>query len=665
MAGPSYLSVGQVVDPYAGAQKALSQVGDIYNQFYDNTKKAEEANTLRLQREELQRARDNQLARKEHMQNFDPRLGIGGRGIDKDLYAQSQEERKKLEADNLAAFNAGNPAAKSPEEYAKLLDEADKSLITRKASEDVIREGLLRSGLYSPTEIDLLTPFYVRGVTDVSAKVAASQASADAEWERWLKTSGIPLEIQKAYLDDDKNKATIHRGELSWLNTQTRAGGSGSGSSGGSRNGRPSDLTMEEQTKFSEWGERRLGSKIWNRDGRNAEKLVFGSPIRINKALAEAGWPRETFVTTGETAQFAVNNVDSGLLDRSLRAEVDSPHGFEAEFSTWAGLPPRKSDGSFMTPQEYDAQGGDLRTIRSGSVYSGGGMSREGLPPPVLTGIRPELISAIQNIPEYRTKSKDDVHTEMINKVYKDLRLNVAGSKNADEEGELTKRAKEVANRLGNYNMSNVTTPIKNAMNETGIGNTADSGTSSGTSDRGVTPSSNIPAPEQPIPHDVLLPYGQPRTSVEADINDAVIRMAELQRGLANPSLSPAERRNLYQEAEVIRDSLRQLPDSDRIFENISGNARQIRMQSAQDQAQAREEQNRRELSTEQIQQLRELLAGSLSPTVRRINEDRLQQLLRAYPDLEEPTPVNPRSGLTRYEQLQQNYYERYPDRRR
>lgn len=168
---------------------------------------------------------------------------------------------------------------------------------------------------------------------------------------------------------------------------------------------------------------------------------------------------------------------------------------------------------------------------------------------------------------------------------------------------------------------------------------------------------------QQPISRDVLLPYGQPQTPVEVDINNAVARMAELQSGLANPNLSQTERRELYQEAKTIRDSLRQLPDSDRIFENISGNARQIRIQSAQDQARAQEEQSRRELSSEQIQQLRELLAGNLSPTVRRINEDRLQQLLQAYPDLEESISVNPRSGLSNYEQLRQNYYERYPNR--
>lgn len=207
-------------------------------------------------------------------------------------------------------------------------------------------------------------------------------------------------------------------------------------------------------------------------------------------------------------------------------------------------------------------------------------------------------------------------------------------------------------------------------------------GTGSGANDRGITPPADgggepniiggtrtvAPVPEQPpqqsqqpISRDILLPYSQPKTPIEADINDVVIRMREIQNSLADPSLSSkvkfyTGKGEFYKEGRTILDSLKHLPDSDRILEALRTNARQAELESKQTQASAKEEQERIERAAVEAKQIEKRLASNISPALRSIDEDRLQQLLEVYPDLKDPANVNRLSALSTLEQIRQVY---------
>lgn len=612
MASPRFIGIRDVVDPYKGLQDSVSKVGDIYRQY---DKDAQEAQRIRNEearqneRLEMARATHNQQQEKyaeeqrrnEVIRGFDPEKQIENYGIPERFIPEINKPEQQVRdyysrTPLIAAGNGaeGTQARQQVEESfpalrAQARSEAfDATTAQRQGLDYLISQGVPAGDAVAIVQARTL------GQSSIAdkAKAIADQAK-DADDRAW----------EQAKLQKDILVAQIRN------NKPSTSGGTGSntGSSSGVTPVTAAAVNKAIKDLTPVIGD---GAFWWSGDA----TTVAGN---VNASIREINTKRQA-----HNEQVALGKIDA---PRMPLVSFEEGVNWLTETAEVGGNVEFKTPGSVKTFLEDRASQRDFNTAVKAAEK---GKGRAGEP---ITG------ADIQSIMPQRTVVPpiDDV-----------IRSRVTAS--------YAKLFPEVFPKP-----TSATTSIPRPSNAPADGG-AGTGTNSKTGDSSTTegepniiagtlnrvPTDNEdPASkqtQQANSRGVRLPYNaESPTSAQAAINTAVTRLEEIQTILAGPDLGWGGKKKLREEAKTIRDSLTQLPDRDRIFEAIRGNADQAKEQGAKEKAQAQEEQKSRESIINEAIKIKERLAtGTLPPYLQKVENDRLQQLEQSFPDLKDSSSI-------------------------
>lgn len=603
MSGPRFIGIRDVVDPYKGLQDSVSKVGDIYRQYNKDIQEADRIrNEEARQSEQLAMQRTaHEIAVGEHTEkerirgvtrDFDPHTAIGSN------YGISEKLTPELEKLNQQVWDHHNTKTFETEK------EKEQARLGVEKNLSALRDGARDRDLAKSQYIDHLIKQGVpieRAV--VLAEASTSRYSSSSEMYANLQAQAKATDARA--MDVAKIRADFLSKALTAYKDRTTTGSTG-GTNVIKENFDDVGIKLEDQKKAAENFRTIIGDGFnpdgifgWTGDATTAVNSIVASVTELNNATAVHN-----------------KNVTLGKTKGELRKYID----FNDAVKWVGGTAERGGDIKFASPGELKVFIGDTAKRRDFSevankareldakIKAGGSITREDLDSIIPQGIQ---------IP-----ARDEAVLSTITASYARM-----------FPGAFPKP-------------TSVTTPIARPPNTTADGG-AGTGTNSERGDRGTTPpladgqlniiggtldaqaSEQSEQAKQPISRGVRLPFdAESQTSGEADINKAVTRLSEIQTILAGPDLGWGGKKKLREEAKIIRDSLTQLPVRDRVFEAIRGNADQAKEQAVEEKAKADQEQKRKESEEKEVKQIRERLAGNLSPTVERINKDRLQELL-------------------------------------
>lgn len=158
MAAPQYLSVGNVVDPFESAQKAVGKAGDIYNQFFENKRKVDEGNNALLQQDYLNTFNEKEADRLENQrikvnQQNDDNIAITKQNNE---FNQDINNRTTLLAEQnyevQKAARAGTKRVANTELDARLFQGLDPIAITEIKRIEALNDAEYKAGVEAGTE---------------------------------------------------------------------------------------------------------------------------------------------------------------------------------------------------------------------------------------------------------------------------------------------------------------------------------------------------------------------------------------------------------------------------------------------------------------------------------------------------------------------------------
>lgn len=649
MASPRFIGIRDVINPYKGLQDSVSKVGDIYRQYDKDVQEAQRIRNEEARLSErlaMDRATHNQQQEKyaeeqrrnEVIRGFDPEKQIENYGIPErfipDINKPEQQVRDYYSRAPLIAAGNGVEGTQARQQVETSLgtvrtaaraEAFDATTAQRQGLDYLISQGVPASEAVSIVQARTL------GQLSLTDKHAAMVAQAKAEDDH-------ALELAKIWKDIVRSQISANKGSTSG---STTSGKTGSSTNVIKENFDDVGIKLEDQKKAAENFKAIIGDGFnsegffgWTGNATNAVNSIVASVTEINNGIADHNKNVTLGNTKGELRKYidfndAVKWV-GGTAKKGSNIKLSSPGELKVFIEDTAKRRDFSEAANKAREQEAKKKAGELdEEKKAGGSITGADIEasmpqRIAVPPIDQVVLSRVTVSYAKMFPEVFPKSPSATTP-------------IPRPSNTTADGEVDSKTDTKSVADGKPNI---------------IGGTLNNPQASEQSEQS----------KQPISREVLLPYKtESPTPAQVNINSAVTRMAEIQRELLDTSISNDKRRELFRESQETGDSIRRLPDGDRILGTIVTNARQARLQNIEDQTKANKEQKRKESEEKEVKQIRERLAGNLSPTVERINKDRLQELLKGTEKSAESknTPENrliPSNELSTREYIQKTF---------
>lgn len=648
MSGPRFIGIRDVVDPYKGLQDSVSKVGDIYRQYNKDIQEADRIRNEEARQNErlaMDRATHKQQQEKyaeeqrrnEVIRGFDPESQIKNYGIPErfipEISKRDEQVRDYYSRAPLIAAGSGEAGTQARQQVEESLGTArtaaraeafDATTAQRQGLDYLISQGVPASEAVSIVQARTL------GQSSIADKEKAIAAQVKDENDRAQEVAKLQKDILVAQIRSNKGSTS----------GSTTSGKTGSGSDVIKENFDVVGIKPEDQYKATENFKKIIGDGFnsegffgWTGNATNAVNSIVASVTELNNATAVHNENVTLGKTKGELRKYidfndAVKWV-GGTAKKGSNIKLTSP----GELKVFIEDTAKRRDFSEAANKARELDAKKKAEELDGEKKAGGFLTGADI-----AAFMPQRI-AVPPVNQVVLASITSSYAKLFPEVFPkppSATTPIARPSNAPAGEEVDSKTDTKSAADGKPNI---------------IGGTLNNAQASEQSEQS----------KQPISREVLLPFNEPKTSTQADINSTVTRLAEIQRILAGPDLGWGGKKKLREEGKIIRDSLAQLPVRDRVFEAIRGNADQAKEQGAKEKAQAQEEQKRKESEEKEIQQIRERLSGNLSPTVERINKDRLQELLNGTESSRESknTPENrltPSNELSTREYIQKTF---------
>lgn len=639
MASPRFIGIRDVVNPYRGLQDNVYRVGDIYRQYSKDVQEADRIRNEEARQNErlaMDRATHKQQQDKyaeeqrknEAIRGFDPEKQIENYGIPErfipEINKRDEQVRDYYSRAPLIAAGSGAEGTQARQQVEERLGTArtaaraeafDATTAQRQGLDYLISQGVPASEAVSIVQARTL------GQLSHTDKHAAMAAQAKVENDYAQEVAKLQKDILVAQIRNNKDSTS----------GSTTNGKTGSTANVIKENFDDVGIKLEDQKKAAENFRTIIGDGFnpdgfigWTGDATKAVNRIVASVTEINNDIAVHNKNVTLGNTKGELRKYidfndAVKWV-GGTAKKGSNIKLTSPGELKVFIEDTANR--RDFSETANKARELDAKQ-KARGFLTGADIAAAMPQRLVVPPVNQVVLASVTSSYAKMFPEVFPKPPSAT-------------TSIPRPSNTTADGEVDSKTDTKSAADGKPNI---------------IGGTLN-----------AQASEQSEQTKQPISRGVRLPFdAESQTSGEADINKAVTRLSEIQTILAGPDLGWGGKKKLREEAKIIRDSLTQLPVRDRVFEAIRGNADQAKEQAVEEKAKADQEQKRKESEEKEVKQIRERLAGNLSPTVERINKDRLQELLNGTERSAESknTPENrltPSNELSTREYIQKTF---------
>ena len=314
MAGPRYLNVGSVVDPYQGLQQAVSGVGQIYQNYEENERR--NANERRVAAE-AERVEGN----RRFLAEYDPRLGTDFRGVDETLrpYAEQEEQRA------LTTWHQQNPNATQEDRAAfeNQLINARRGLLSAEDVQAAVIEDARRGGL-DLADAQNLAALQSVGLSSRGSYLASAQTENEARNKEMSERSNRMLELEK--LRSASDNARIRS-----LGTASTGSGSRNASGSGGRGG----FDLKNHAQFEDYVKDQIDGWIGG-DADKAFANAYGGLDLFNREVVALGGKPLDLSDIQETV---VKNLSRGGAFTDNAALYSTPQEFVTRLEADIGTP--------------------------------------------------------------------------------------------------------------------------------------------------------------------------------------------------------------------------------------------------------------------------------------------------------------------------------------
>jgi len=419
MAGPSYLSVGNVVNPFEGAQKSLSEVGSIYDRFEKNVRqKEEDERNERLRAVQRQQAQENintqqfnrtrlsdedarKEASREFIRSYNPNLGVDGKGVDQDLWKANMKRQEDIRKRYASARESGATGIPTDEELTERFSAINQGLVTKKATVDALSRELLQSGHFTPEQVQSIVPTFASNTIDLASLRTQADEAADKGLDAQQKRQDRILDILRINNSANTANNASQNARLSASKKSSSLPG------GGAYTGK--DMTLAEEKALAELLEEGIGGM----DTSKAMRMMTEAQRRINEDLRKAGYATDSYIGTKAIYPYLRSQIDYGTIDSDLAPS--NSEEFQAGLEQYYGLPSRDENGNYVSPDKYKGPIGR----NSGSFgYGSSSSTNRGNYVPDPTLVRGALMGNTVS-----RKSASDLRKELLDARYGDFVL--------------------------------------------------------------------------------------------------------------------------------------------------------------------------------------------------------------------------------------------------
>lgn len=314
MAGPRYLNVGGVVDPYQGLQQAVSGVGQIYHNYEENERRNAAERRVAAEAERVE-------GNRRFLAEYDPRLGADFRGVDQTLrpYAEQEEQRA------LATWHQQNPNATQEDRSAfeNQLINARRGLLSAEDVQAAVLEDARRGGL-DLTEAQNLAALQSIGLSSRGSYLASAQAENEARNKDMSERSGRMLELAKLHSAGDNAR-------IRSLGTAS----TGSGSKNTSGSGGRDDFNLKTHAQFEDYVKNQIDGWVGG-DADKAFANAYGGLDLFNREVVALGGKPLGLSDIQETV---VKNLSRGGTFSDNAALYNTPEEFVSRLVADLGTP--------------------------------------------------------------------------------------------------------------------------------------------------------------------------------------------------------------------------------------------------------------------------------------------------------------------------------------
>lgn len=377
MAGPSYTGVRTVIDPFEGLQKAVSNAGDIYREYEKSSREADIHNAKMQEVERVNHQRD-------FLRNYDPQLGVQGRGLSDDAkrFAQAEEERI---VQHFAEAAARGEEVPSPEELRKRISADYGKLATQESAQQAIMQDFLAQG-FEPAEAAAYAQSLTGGLASRASLYEQEKDRVEAlqkHYEAIREAGKNTLELQfkgieaNAKILDAENKA-----KYGYYRNGSRTTGTKD----------PGREQWEEADKFS----KALTDKLGWLDGPSAVKVIHEGLDAYNQNRLEADLPP---LPRSEAYNLAYEDIGKKwFIDNDLGSQT--PGAFQV-----------------LLEERFDNNPG---AFRRGQYGGGGSWGTGGAGSSVMTQLDPNSANMLRNVVMVQPRSMTEIEKARVQETFKD-----------------------------------------------------------------------------------------------------------------------------------------------------------------------------------------------------------------------------------------------------
>lgn len=341
MAGPRYLNVGSVVDPYQGLQQAVSGVGQIYHNYEENERRNAAERRVAVEAERVE-------GKRRFLAEYDPRLGTDFRGVDQTLrpYAEQEEQRA------LASWQQQNPNATQEERSAfeNQLINSRRGLLSAEDVQAAVLEDARRGGL-DLTEAQNLAALQSVGLPSRGSYLASAQAENEARNKAMSERSDRMLELEKLRSAGDNAR-------IRSLGTAS----TGSGSKNTSGSGGRGDFNLKDHAQFENYVKDQVDGWIGGDADKAFANAYGGLDLYNREVVALGGKP----LGLSDIQETVVKNLSRGGTFTDNAALYNTPQEFVSRLVADLGTPEDYVNRSSRTTSGRASAADQISAVLSG-----------------------------------------------------------------------------------------------------------------------------------------------------------------------------------------------------------------------------------------------------------------------------------------------------------
>lgn len=388
MAGPRMIGIRDVIDPYEGLQKAVSNAGDIYREYEKSSREADVHNAKMQEVERVNRQRDM-------LKNYDPRIGADGRG----LTVEAQETFKQEEdaaIEYLSKAQQRGEVVPTPEALKKELTAARAKFATREPVRQAIYQDMVGMG-FTPAEAmanaEAASSGY-RSQADMIAQEASRVKTLQENLKDVKDNAYKELQLQVDVQNNDNQtmltNERIKQGNYISSRYNAKNGTYSKGGKSGSTVTNPAAFTSSREVLETNTDG---GPSFWPwRDSSGAAVDIQNAVIDYNQARIKAG---RRPLTEDEVVTFTL---------RGINQDFDNTFAYDSLGAVRVGLENTFGKADDLTMDDSNTGGAGWRAAQS----SGADVSRTVLPQAALDTFRQQIVVKTRSLSEIESKNIRD-----------------------------------------------------------------------------------------------------------------------------------------------------------------------------------------------------------------------------------------------------------------